>query len=34
MNDKLVASPEIVMLEGGIDLKNLESLGEMEHIND
>lgn len=34
MNDKLVASPSLVLLEGGMDIKNMESMGEMEFIND
>lgn len=34
MNDKLVAAPSSVLLEGGIDLKNMEAMGEMEQIDD
>lgn len=34
MNDKLVAAPSCVLLEGGIDLKNMEAMGEMEKIDD
>lgn len=33
-NDKMVASPSSVLLEGGMDLKNLETIGEMEQVSD
>lgn len=34
MGDKLVVAPEKILLEGGIDLKNMEAMGEMEKLDD
>ncbi len=34
MGDKLVVAPEKILLEGGMDLKNMEAMGEMEKLDD
>lgn len=34
MNEKLVVAPSSVWLEGGMDIKNMESIGKMDFIND